>query len=171
MSQILTILVAIVLGVGVLGAGFLLGWRAKSPLVLGPIIALSRRFMNPAQMRTAGTPGAYAGIIRHRGRVSGTAYETPVGIVRDGDAFLIALPYGSRAQWLRNVLAAGSATIVHEGGTFRVDAPVLIPMRSVADRFSTTDQNLFRWMRVDQALRLRNVGAGASADRPAERAA
>ncbi len=50
------------------------GWTPlKSPLVLRPIIAMSKRFMNPAQMRTAGTRGAYAGIIRHRGRVSGTA--------------------------------------------------------------------------------------------------
>ena len=47
--------------------------------------------MNPAQMRTAGTPGAYAGIIRARGRVSGRMIETPVGIIADGDAFLIAL--------------------------------------------------------------------------------
>ncbi|HYO41754.1 MAG TPA: nitroreductase/quinone reductase family protein [Candidatus Limnocylindrales bacterium] len=167
MPQILVILGAIVLGFAALVTAFLLGWRAKSPLVLGPIIALSKRFMNPMQMKTAGTPGAYAGIIRHRGRVSGTAYETPVGIVVDGDAFLVALPYGSRAQWLRNVLAAGTATVVHEGRTYRVDAPELIPMAGVAGRFSTSDQGLFRWMRVDDCLRLRNLDHEAMAGRAA----
>jgi deazaflavin-dependent oxidoreductase (nitroreductase family) len=155
--QILTILGAVVLGIVALAAAYVLGWRAKSPLVLGPIVALSKRFMNPRQMRTAGTPGAYAGIIRHRGRVSGTAYETPVGVVVDGATFLIALPYGARAQWLRNVLAAGTATIVHEGGTYRVDSPELIPMSTVADRFSSTDQGLFRWLRVEDCLRVRNL--------------
>lgn len=167
MPQILTILGAIVLDIGALGAAFLLGWRAKSPLVLGPIVAFSKRFMNPHQMRTAGTPGAYAGIIRHRGRVSGTAYETPVGVVADGFAFLVALPYGSRTQWLRNVLAAGTATVAHEGRTYRVDAPELIPTATVADRFSTSDQGLFRWMRVDQCLRLRNLDSADLADRAA----
>jgi deazaflavin-dependent oxidoreductase (nitroreductase family) len=171
MSQILTIIIAIVLAIGTLGAAFVLGWRAKSPLVLRPIVALSKRFMNPSQMRSAGTPGAYAGIIRHRGRVSGTAYETPVGIVADGDAFLVALPYGSRTQWLRNVLAAGSASIVHEGRTHRADMPTLVPMASIADRFSKTDQGLFRWLRVEDCLRLRNLGVETEEEAEADRAA
>ncbi len=157
MPQIITILGAIVLGIVALGAAFIVGWRVKSPLVLGPIVAFSKRFMNPSQMRTAGTPGAYAGIIRHRGRVSGTAFETPIGIVAEGPAFLVALPYGSRTQWLRNVLAAGTATVVHEGRTCRVDAPELIPMASVVDRFSTSDQRMFPVLRVDNCLRLRNL--------------
>lgn len=158
MPQILTVIGAIALGLIALAVAFVVGWRVKSPLVLRPIIALSKRFMNPAQMRTAGTPGAYAGIIRHRGRVSGTAYETPIGIVEDGGSFLVALPYGTRAQWLRNVLAAGSATIVHEGRTCRVDVPELVPMTTVVDRFTSSDQQGFRVLRVDQALRLRNLG-------------
>jgi hypothetical protein len=114
--------------------------------------------MNPAQMRTAGTPGAYAGIIRARGRVSGRLIETPVGIVATDDAFLIALPYGTRAQWLRNVLAAGEATLVHEGGTHAVDHPELIQTSTVAHLFSPSDQRLFRMMRVNDCLRLRRAG-------------
>jgi deazaflavin-dependent oxidoreductase (nitroreductase family) len=167
MPQILAILIAVVVALGALGGAFVLGWRAKSPLVLGPIVAFSKRFMNPSQMRTAGTPGAYAGIIRHRGRVSGAAYETPVGIVPDGDAFLVALPYGSRAQWLRNVLAAGSATVVHEGSTYRVAAPEVVPMKSVAGHFSPSDRTMFRWLQVEDCLRLRNLGAESTADRAA----
>lgn len=167
MPQILTVILALIAGIAALAAAFVVGWRVKSPLVLRPIIAMSKRFMNPAQMRTAGTPGAYAGIIRHRGRVSGTAYETPIGIVADGGSFLVALPYGTRAQWLRNVLAAGSAELVHEGRTYRVDAPELLPMASVVDRFTPGDQSSFRVLRVDQALRLRNLDADGSADRAA----
>ncbi len=167
MPQILTVIVAIGLGLAALGAAFVIGWRVKSPLVLRPIIALSKRFMNPSQMRTAGTPGAFAGIIRHRGRVSGAEYETPVSFVADGARFLVALPYGSRAQWLRNVLAAGEATVVHEGMTYRVDAPELVPMTSVVDRFVASDQGMFRVLRVDQALRLRNLGPDETAVRAA----
>jgi len=157
MPQLLALLGAVILGLAALATMFLAGWRAKSGLVLGPIVWMSKKVMNPMQMRSAGTPGAYASIVRHRGRISGTAYETPVGVVADGDAFLIALPYGSRAQWLRNVLAAGSATLVHEGAAYRVDQPELIALATVADRFSASDQVLFRWMRVDDCLRLRNA--------------
>jgi hypothetical protein len=147
-------------GLAALAIAYVVGWRAKSGLVLGPIVWFSKKVINPRQMRSAGTPGAYASIVRHRGRVSGSEYETPVGVVADGDAFLGALPYGSRTQWLRNVLAAGSATLVHEGRTYGVDRPELIPLATVADRFSAADQGLFRWLRVDECLRLRNLEAG-----------
>jgi deazaflavin-dependent oxidoreductase (nitroreductase family) len=157
MPQVITILGFVVLSFGALAVAFVVGWRSKSGLVLGPIIWMSRKVMNPMQMRTAGTPGAYASIIRHRGRRSGAAYETPVGVVVDGDAFLVALPYGTRAQWLRNVLAAGSATLVHEGATYQVDRPELTPMETVADRFTVSDQGMFRWLRVEDCLRLHNA--------------
>lgn len=157
MPQLLATLGVVVLGLAALAIAFVIGWRKKSGLVLGPIIWMSKKVMNPMQMRSAGTPGAYAAIIRHRGRISGAEYETPVGVVADGEAFLIALPYGSRAQWLRNVLAAGSATLVHEGSTYHVNRPELIAMATVADRFSASDQGLFRWLRVEDCLRVRSV--------------
>jgi deazaflavin-dependent oxidoreductase (nitroreductase family) len=157
MPQLLALLGVVVLGSAALAILYVVGWRAKSGLVLGPIVWMSKKVMNPMQMRSAGTPGAYASIVRHRGRISGAAYETPVGVVADGDAFLIALPYGSRAQWLRNVLAAGSATLVHEGTTYRVDRPELIALATVADRFPASDRRLFRWLRVEDCLWLRNV--------------
>lgn len=157
MPQILATLGLVVLGLAGLAIAFVVGWRAKSGLVLGPIVWMSKKVMNPMQMRSAGTPGAFASIVRHRGRKSGAEYETPIGVVTDGDAFLVALPYGSRAQWLRNVLAAGSAMLVHEGTTYHVDRPELIPLATVADRFSASDQKLFRWLRVEDCLRLRNA--------------
>jgi deazaflavin-dependent oxidoreductase (nitroreductase family) len=157
MPQLLAILGAVILGLTTLAIAFVAGWRAKSGLVLGPIVWMSKKFMNPMQMRSAGTPGAYASIIRHRGRRSGVEYETPVGVVPDGDAFLVALPYGPRTQWLRNVLAAGSAMLVYEGTVYHVDRPELIPMATVADRFSAGDQGMFRWLRVEDCLRLRNA--------------
>jgi deazaflavin-dependent oxidoreductase (nitroreductase family) len=157
MPQLLPVLGAVILGFAALAVAYVVGWRAKSGLVLGPIVWMSKKVMNPMQMRTAGTPGAYASIVRHRGRITGTEFETPVGVVADRDAFLVALPYGTRTQWLRNVLAAGSATLVHEGTTYRVDRPELIPMATVAERFAASDQRLFRWLRVEDCLRLRNA--------------
>lgn len=167
MPQILAILGVGVLGLIVLAVAYVVGWRAKSGLVLGPIVWMSKKVMNPMQMRSAGTPGAYASIVRHRGRKSGAEYQTPIGVVADGDSFLVALPYGSRAQWLRNVLAARSAMLVHEGTTYQVDRPELIPLATVAGRFSASDQRLFRLLRVEDCLRLHNAERAEATGRAA----
>jgi len=155
--QLATLAGALFGGLAAIALVFLLGMRAKSPLVLSPLIRLQRAFLNPRQMRSAGMPGAYASVIRHRGRTSGRPYETPVGAVAVDDGFVIALPYGSLTQWVRNVVASGSATIVHEGQTHQVDQPEIIPMRAVEAQFTAGDQRSFRWLGVDQALRVRRV--------------
>ncbi len=150
-------------GLVVVAIVVLLAWRAKSPLVLKPLIRLQRAIINPRQMQSAGSPGAYAAVIRHRGRVSGRSLETPVGAVAVDDGFVIALVYGSRANWCQNVLASGSATIVHEGRTYEVEHPEILPMRAVEPQFTAGDQRGFRWLAVDQALRVRRAepeGAG-----------
>ena len=163
--QVATLAGALFVGVVAIALVFVLGMRAKSPLVLSPLIRLQRAIINPKQMRSAGTPGAYASVIRHRGRTSGRPYETPVGVVAADDGFVIALVYGSRTSWLQNVLASGSATIVHEGQTYEVDQPEIIPMQEVAARFTSGDQQGFRWLAVDQALRVRRVEPEGAAAR------
>ncbi len=167
LMQLATVAGALFVGLMAIALIFLLGVRAKSPLVLGPLIRLQRAILNPRQLRSAGTPGAYAAVIRHRGRISGRPYETPVGAVAADDGFVIALPYGSRASWVQNVLASGSATIVHEGQTYQVDQPEIIPMQAVAARFTAGDQRSFRWLAVDQALRVRRVEPEGARERVA----
>ena len=166
-GPVLTLSGILVLAVGVLAAGFVVGMRTKSPLVVRPIVGFCKRWMNPLQLRTAGTPGAYAGIIRHRGRTSGRAYETPVGVVATDDRFLIGLPYGTQTQWVRNVLAAGSATLVTEGRTWAVDGAELVPTSEVIDAFGPSDRRMFRLLQTDRCLRLRRVGEAQVSPRAA----
>lgn len=155
MDIVVPVIVGIGLVIGALVGAFVLGMRRRSRLVLRPLIALQRRVLNPIQLASAGRPGAYAGIIRHRGRRTGQRHETPVGVVADGDGFLIALPYGVRTQWLRNVLAAGEAELVTEGRTVAVDQPEVIATASVVDRFSAMDRRMFGWFSTTECLRLR----------------
>ena len=89
--QLASIAGAVVLVLGLFAGTFFLGMRSKNPVVLGAVIWLSKVWLNKSQMRTAGTPGAYAGIIGHVGRVSGRAYQTPVSPVPTDDGFAIAL--------------------------------------------------------------------------------
>jgi len=158
-GSIVALVGVLVVAVGVLAAGFVLGMLSKSPLVIRPIVAFCKRWMNPAQLRTAGTPGAYAGIIDHRGRTSGRSYRTPVSVVSTDDGFLIALPYGTSTQWLRNVLAAGTAELTVEGHTWAVDEPAVVPMADVVTRFGASDRRSFRLLGTDRCLRLHQARA------------
>jgi deazaflavin-dependent oxidoreductase (nitroreductase family) len=155
MFTVLAILVGVVVATAVfVGLGFVLGIRTRSPLVLRPLIGLQKKVINPREMASAGTPGAYAAIIRHRGRTSGREYETPVGAEPTDDGFVIALVYGPKTNWVRNVLAAGSATIVRDGDACEVDRPEIVPIPSVAASFRPGDRRGFRVLGVKQALLL-----------------
>ncbi|MEI7715087.1 MAG: nitroreductase family deazaflavin-dependent oxidoreductase [Mycobacterium sp.] len=50
--------------------------------------------------------------ITHRGRKSGTAYETVITPFRKGNTLAIALGHG-KTNWVKNVLAAGEADVVY----------------------------------------------------------
>jgi deazaflavin-dependent oxidoreductase (nitroreductase family) len=54
-------------------------------------------------------------VIIHKGRKSGRSYQTPVLAFRSGPHLAVILFYGERAEWLRNVLAAGSAEVRRAG--------------------------------------------------------
>jgi deazaflavin-dependent oxidoreductase (nitroreductase family) len=139
------------------GIVFVAGMRTKSPLVLDTVRRTGRA-MRPLALKSAGTPGAYASVIRHVGRTTGRAYETPVGAVAIDDGFVIALPYGPNTDWLKNVVASGSATIVDEGSTHDVDRPEVLPMAEADHYFSRQDRRAHGVFGVDQCLRVRRLG-------------
>ncbi len=151
----------VVLGLVAGFAAFALGMRSKSPVVLDAIRKFNRDVSNPAQMRSAGTPGAFASVVRHQGRRSGQTYETPVVAVPTDHGFVIALPYGSHSDWLQNVLASGQATIGHQGSTFEVHDPQVLPMAEMAGVFPRESQRLHRMFKVDSCLRVKTMGAPA----------
>jgi deazaflavin-dependent oxidoreductase (nitroreductase family) len=156
----------LVFGLGVVGIIFLAGMRAKSPVVLNTVRRCGRatkRFV----LTSSGTPGGIASVVRHVGRTTGRAFETPVQAVPTDDGFVIALPYGPNTDWLKNVLASGSATIAHEGDSYRVDRPEVVPMSAAASHFSTNDQRTHRLFRVDLCLVVRNAGPSDATDRVA----
>ena len=112
------------------------------------------RVMRPLALRSAGKEGSNTSVVRHVGRRSGRTYQTPVIAVRHDDKFLIALPYGQRTDWLKNVLDKGSATIVTNGHTYQVDRPEVIPMAEATGYFRPREQRMHRQFHVDAALQV-----------------
>ncbi|MWC00019.1 nitroreductase family deazaflavin-dependent oxidoreductase [Agromyces seonyuensis] len=87
-------------------------------------------------------------VIRHHGRKSGTAYETPIAVVptTDRSIVMIGLPWGTGTNWARNVLAADGATLHWKGRDVALTHPRVIdaaeakrlargPVRALIGRF------------------------------------
>ena len=108
----------------------------------------------PLALRSAGKAGSNTSIVRHVGRRSGKAYETPIVAVGHEEDIFIALPYGDRTDWLKNVLASGSAEVVIQGEGFPVDHPEIVAMKEATGYFRSKEQRLHRRFRVESALRL-----------------
>jgi len=138
---------------------YVLGLRSKSPTIRD----LARRYHhsvgNPFQMRSAGTIGAFASVIRHRGRTTGRIYRTPVWAAPTEDGFVIAIVYGSRTDWLKNVLSSGAAAVAHGDRTYPVDRPEIVPMASARGYFPAALRRTHRELRVDRCLRVHLVRA------------
>jgi hypothetical protein len=55
-----------------------------------------------------------------------STYHTPINVFRRGDACFFFLTYGSDAQWVKNVLAAGSCSLETRGRVVELVEPELI---------------------------------------------
>ena len=141
--RILSSFLALLVGAALVAAVvFVLGVRTRNPHVLRFARAMQRDVVNPGALRDAGTTGSPWAVVRAPGRVSGKVYDTPVAVQRVGDELYISLPYGEATQWLRNVRAAGGATVLHDGHEIEATAPEIVPIQQTplanADRLAIT---------------------------------
>lgn len=146
-----------ILALTAFSALFMISMRMKYRPVLTAVRRFNRAVTNPQAMKTAGQPGAAASAIQHRGRTSGTEYETPIGPVVTDDGFVVPLPYGTSPDWLKNILAAGNAVIIHEGGTYPVSDPEIIPSSVAFAYIPLGEQRVLRAFAVDEFLQVRRA--------------
>ncbi len=94
-------------------------------------------------------------IIHHVGRRSGKAYETVIWVWPQGEGFMIALTYGPKVDWYRNLLAAGGGTMFWHRRVYAVEKPEPIDVNTALPAFPAAFRPLFRrvgmqdfvWMR------------------------
>lgn len=66
-------------------------------------------------------------VLNHVGRSSGRNYRTPLDAVEVDGTFVFILVYGSKADWVQNTMASGSATLETGDETIELTAPTVIP--------------------------------------------
>ena len=82
---------------------------------------INKRVFNPVELRRGVRP-----VLTHVGRSSGATYRTPLDANPVDDGYVFILVYGSRSDWVRNVLADGRARLAVDGRDIELAAPRLI---------------------------------------------
>ena len=129
--------------------------RSKRPLA-GKIFGLFTPVLNGVVAQIAGRRYVPLYILlRHRGRRSGRAYATPVVGLRVPGGIAIPMAFGEGADWYRNIVAAGAATLRRHGIEQAVTEPNAIDPDSATSPFPNWQKAVFRALGVRRFLYLR----------------
>jgi deazaflavin-dependent oxidoreductase (nitroreductase family) len=99
-------------------------------------------------------------LLRHVGRRSGKPYETVIWVWLLGEGFVIALTYGSKVDWYRNMLATGGGEVFWHKRVYIVGKPEPIDLDTALPAFPVLFGPLFRragmqfvWMKFSESAK------------------
>jgi len=129
--------------------------KSERPLA-GRIFGLFTPVLNRLVTRVAGKRYVplYV-LLRHQGRRSGRAYATPVVGMRVPGGFAIPMAFGEGADWYRNIVAAGGATIRRHGTEHQLRDPAAIDPDSATSPFPEWQRPVFRALGIRRFLFLK----------------
>ena len=114
---------------------------------------LNRRVLNPSELERSTRP-----VLTHVGRISGETYRTPLDAHRVEGGYLFVLVYGSDADWVRNVLAAGHARLTIGEETIELTAPRIVDEDEARQALPDTARRPPRLLGINEYLRMDLVG-------------
>ena len=98
-------------------------------------------------------------VIRHVGRRSGKPYETTIMVWPMGEGFVIALTYGPKVDWYRNILAAGSGTLLWHRRVYAVGKPEPIDATTALTAFPALFRLILRTLgRQEEFVQVKSSG-------------
>ncbi len=128
----------------------------KNRTLIDFIKGFNREVLNPIILDYSGSHGFYAATLHHLGRKSHTPYATPVYATPIPDGFIIPLPYGTEVDWLKNVLADGSARLDYDGVSHHAEAPEIVPASTFDHYLPTRWRARMRWFNNEYFLKLKS---------------
>ncbi len=94
-------------------------------------------------------------VLVHTGRKSGKSYRTPLEALPVDGGYVIFIIYTDKSDWLKNVLAAGSAQLeLKDGKVVSLTNPRVIPATEAMTLLPSTDGTPPGVLNVTEALRL-----------------
>lgn len=89
---------------------------------------INKRVFNPREIRRGKRP-----LVTHVGRASGTVFQTPLDAHPTRDGYVLTVRYGPDSDWVRNILANGTANLRIEGEEHQLDSPRLVSQDEAVD--------------------------------------
>jgi deazaflavin-dependent oxidoreductase (nitroreductase family) len=114
--------------------------------------AVTNRLFSPL----AGRVPPFA-IVEHLGRRSGRRYRTVLWAFPHGRDMVVVLTYGASADWVRNVVAAGSCRVKWLGHWRRCVAPEVVDGQAATRLVPAVLRPPLRLAGVESVLRLRRA--------------
>jgi deazaflavin-dependent oxidoreductase (nitroreductase family) len=113
------------------------------------VAKVNKRVFNPLEVRRGARP-----VLVHVGRSSGATYETPLDAIPVDGGYLVMLVYGPRTDWLRNVLASGTATLRIEGDEVALANPRVIGAHAARSLLPDSAPTPPRLLGISEYLRM-----------------
>ena len=131
-------------------------FREKTAMPLPMSLArTNRRITNRIARPLAGRIPPFA-IIEHRGRKSGKVFRTPIMVFHKPAGFVIALTYGETADWVQNILTAGTAALEYGGRQIPVSEPHISRDPTIRQSLPFPVRSILRLIGCDQFLIVRS---------------
>ncbi|RDI54466.1 nitroreductase family deazaflavin-dependent oxidoreductase [Nocardia mexicana] len=113
---------------------------------------VNKRVFNPRAVASGKWP-----VLIHVGRRSGATYRTPMDAHPVDGGYLFVPVYGPGADWVQNVLAAGSARLRIDGEELELTAPRLLGKTEALQALSDDTPRPPKLLHITQYLRMDRV--------------
>lgn len=110
---------------------------------------LNKRTFNRRELTKGKRP-----VLTHTGRASGAVYHTPLDAHAVPGGYMFILVYGAQSDWVQNVLASGSASLLVDGKNIPLAAPRLLSGESAWDELPAGTKRPPGFLNVSELLRM-----------------
>jgi deazaflavin-dependent oxidoreductase (nitroreductase family) len=110
---------------------------------------INKRVFNPGQIKKGVSP-----VLTHVGRSSGKTFQTPLDAHPVDGGYIFILVYGSGSDWVKNVLAAGKASLRLKGEEIALDSPRLVTGDAAWQLLPATTKRPPKFLRISEYLQM-----------------
>jgi len=113
------------------------------------VAQVNKRVFNRMELRRGVRP-----VLIHVGRSSGKVYNVPLDAHSVDNGYIFILMYGSGSDWVKNVLAAGTASLKVGGEEFDLKSPRLITKDAAWEQIDAAAKAPPNFLRVTEYLQM-----------------
>jgi len=110
---------------------------------------INKRVFNPGQIKKGVSP-----VLTHVGRASGKAFQTPLDAHPVDGGYIFILVYGSGSDWVKNIIAAGTASLRVKGEEISLESPRVITEEAAWELLPPTTKRPPRFLRISEYLQM-----------------